>query len=88
MEVNVYYHFFWFEDSNDHSEFLLGAPGANVSWQSNDDGTNIILSEQLVQPVPFGESGDHALDAVEYYCYKRVSVVFVRRIRSFCLTHV
>lgn len=63
-----------------YSEFLLGAPGANVSWQSYDDGINIILSEKLIQPVPFGEVADHALDSVEYYCYKRVSIMFIRRI--------
>lgn len=54
-------------------EFLLGYPGTNVSWAFVDDGTNIILSEQFIQPASFSESGDHALDAEEYYCYKRVS---------------
>ena len=63
-------------------EFLLGAPGANVSWQFNDDGTNIILSEQFVQPLSFSESGDHALDAVEYYCFKRVSIKAILYIHS------
>ena len=54
------------------SEFLLGAPGANVSWTSNSAGEYIILSMQLVEPASFSELGDHALDAVEYYCIKRV----------------
>lgn len=51
----------------------MDPPGSNISWTSNDDGTNIILSEQLVQPKQFVESDNHALDAIEYYCYKRVS---------------
>lgn len=58
-------------------EFLLGYPGTNVSWAFVDDGTNIILSEQFIQPASFSESGDHALDSEEYYCYKRVSITLV-----------
>ena len=53
-------------------EFLLGAPGNNVSWNANDLGDYVILSEQLVQPASFTENGDHAMDAVEYYCLKKV----------------
>ena len=53
-------------------EFLLGAPGNNVSWNANDLGDYVILSEQLVQPASFTEVEDHAMDAVEYYCLKKV----------------
>ena len=53
-------------------EFLMGAPGSNITWRANDLGEYIILSEQLIQPASFTEVGDHALDAVEYYCLKKV----------------
>ena len=61
-----------------YSEFLLGAPGNNVSGLANDLGDYIILSEQLVQPASFSEVQDHALDAEEYYCLKKVgsSIIF------------
>ena len=64
-----------------NSEFLVEGPGLNVSWRADDDGTNIILSEEFVQPQPFGELGDHALDAIEYYCYKRVSIMSKHRLQ-------
>ena len=73
VEVNIFVFRLARELTASFSEFLLGGPGRNVSWSFNDDGTNIILSEQFIQPVPFSEFKDQALDSVEYYCHKRVS---------------
>lgn len=53
-------------------EFLATRPGVDVAWNATDLGEYVILSEQPSDPTPFLEVDDHALDAVEYYCVKKV----------------
>lgn len=62
---------FWLTD---FVEFLQANSGVHTSWANQDDGTNIILSEQLVERMAFTEVDDRAADAVEYYCHKRASL--------------
>ena len=65
------------------AEFLQDSTSTvNISWASKDDGTNIILSEQLVEPFAFTEIDNRAADATEYYCYKRASFIFIRYIHG------
>lgn len=49
---------------------------ADIKWASQDDGTNIILSERLAKPLAFTERENRAADAIEYYCYKRAGLPF------------
>lgn len=58
------------------AEFLQDTTsGADIMWGIEDDGTNIILSERLVESMAFTEIDSRAADATEYYCYKRASFI-------------
>lgn len=64
-------------------EFLARAPGVNVTWNATELDDYVILSEQIFEPLPFVEVADHALDAIEYYCFKKVFSMSIRRFLLF-----
>lgn len=66
-------------------EHLQDGSEVLITWANQDDGTNIILSERLVEEMAFTEIDNRAADAVEYYCHKRASFMFIL---DFCTAHL
>ncbi|KAL5536140.1 hypothetical protein ACEPAF_4245 [Sanghuangporus sanghuang] len=58
---------------NTNGELITGDSSLLAQWDASDDGEYTILTMQLQNQRAFTEIGNHAQDAVEYFCFKKIS---------------
>ncbi|KAL5533554.1 hypothetical protein ACEPAG_14 [Sanghuangporus baumii] len=58
---------------NTNGELITGDSSLLAQWGGEDDDEYTILTMQLQNQLAFTEIGNHAQDAVEYFCFKKIS---------------